>query len=1192
MLSRLGAEKIARRGGTLRPGALLCLLVLTVAVLPVARAQEQSPSQSAPPPPPAQAQTTPQQQTINVNAATPLAKQNLSLVGASAKDIEAVLKLEPGLMIELKRWAADDATSHGQILTADDLTDEAIFTRLETEAKFRGVATLLLQRYGYLIPEINPKSQQGQQQDLLMKERTMQIARIEEEQRSAPPTPPPTQKTNQGLTCNPFQDPSCLRSAQVSAPGYVAGLGGSPVGGTMPYMGTLPVMPYSTPFLEQEIQAPLSNAGAAQSQAALMGSTGEGGDSSSGLSQAMAARANGGMLQGTLSPASMAGGGLPMGMGGGSETPLSLAGGSQPAVYQPWYNQPTRGAIGGHGGELSARMVSQPNPFSTLPSLYDMYMQAAPQPRQLQRFGEAFFLNSPAANQLIPMDLPVGPNYVVGPGDVLTVNMWGGVSGRLERTVDRTGRIVLPEAGPVAVSGQTLGSVQELVEHTLRTQYRDESADVSLTLLRSVRVYVVGDVQKPGAYDVSSLSTPLNAELAAGGPTSIGSLRVIEHWRDGKLLQTLDVYNLLLHGVSSDVKPIENGDTVKIPSVGSQVAVEGMVRRPAIYELNGEKSLADVLSLAGGILPTATLDHIEVDRLVEHEKRTMVNINIADNSDPAKVEQQLAAFKIQNGDRIDVFPIAAYTQDAVYLEGHVLRPGKYAYHPGMKLTDLFSSYKDLLPMPSSYAEIIRLTPPDFHPSVDSFNLSQAMANPAAAPKLDPLDTVRIYSRYDFTSPPTVFVGGDVRHPGLYPTSGQIHLSDAIALAGGVSPDADMSYAQVFHAQSSGLMKVSSVNLGDALAGNPIDNIILGSRDLVLVQPNPARADPAVVYIKGDVNQPGRYPLAANMHISDLIRMGGGLKRSADPSIADLMRYAVENDNSLKGERMTVSISAALGDNPKDNLKLHDGDVLTVRELPGWADIDASVSVSGEVVHPGTYPIRPGERLSSVLERAGGFLPTAYPQGIVFERQEVKQLQQESRQQLIQELRQESATYKTSLQTNAAEQAQLQEAAYVQNQRAITALEQAPVTGRMVIRMPAQLNRFRGTTDDITLRAGDTVVVPKRPDFVLVTGQVYNSNAITYTPHRNAEWYLKQAGGPTPEANLHAAFIVRANGSIVSGRSGGWWTHGGVLGTQIEPGDSIVVPEKPLGGNVLWRDLVSVAQIASSAAVTAAVATNF
>src|SRR6202171_6500342 len=237
------------------------------------------------------------------------------------------------------------------------------------------------------------------------------------------------------------------------------------------------------------------------------------------------------------------------------------------------------------------RMVHQPNPYANVPALYDLYVQAAATNQPTQRFGLNVFQRGAAKTELLPMDLPVGPDYVVGPGDGLAIDLWGGVSQRITRTVDREGRVSLPEAGPLLVSGKTLGDIQDQVQRILRTQFRDVSADVSLLRLRTVRVYVVGEVAAPGAYDVSSLSTPLNALFAAGGVTSRGSLRRLEHYRGKQLVEEVDAYDLLLHGIRSDAKRLENGDSLRVPPFGDSITVDGMVRRPALYELHGKKKL-------------------------------------------------------------------------------------------------------------------------------------------------------------------------------------------------------------------------------------------------------------------------------------------------------------------------------------------------------------------------------------------------------------------------------------------------------------------------------------------------------------------------------------------------------------------------------------------------------------------------
>ena len=763
-------------------------------------------------------------------------------------------------------------------------------------------------------------------------------------------------------------------------------------------------------------------------------------------------------------------------------------------------------------------MVRTPDPYIDIPALYDMYLQATPRPKSPTRFGMEVFENGAHDPQLIPMDLPAGPDYVVGPGDGLAINLWGGASQRLYRTVDREGRVSLPEVGPLLVSGKSLADVQQSVQHVLRGQFRDISADVSLSRLRTIRVYVVGDVTNPGAYDISSLSTPLNALFSAGGPTSRGSLRIVKHYRGNDLVQLVDLYDLLLHGVKANIDRLENGDTVLVPPIGPQVTLEGMVRRPAIYELKDEQDLDSVLNLAGGLLPTAALEHIEIQRTVRYQKESMISLELPEGENESALTKALASFPVHDGDRIRIFPIAQYNQDAVYLEGHVDRPGRYSYHSGMRVTDLISSYKELLPEPASqYAEIIRLNSPDFHPSVVGFNLADALADPSASPLLDPLDTIRIFSKFDFENPPTVSVLGNVRAPGTYRTSGEIRLSDAVHLAGGVSSDAQLGDAQVFRYLPDGKLKIFSVSLSAALAGNPSENILLAPRDRLLVHSNPAENQPAVVYLRGEVEKPGRYPLTSNMTIADLIRVGGGLNPSADAEVGDLTRYQWVGQANLSGQHESIEIRAALSSDPKSNVTLSNGDVLTIRQLPGWDDLGASIVVHGEVQHPGTYGIRPGERLSSIVQRAGGFSAQAYPYGAILQRAQVRELEEKQQDQMILRVKDAERDLELLPETDPRKK-ESKEAALAQYQTTLTQLSSNTPAGRVAIRISSNIKRWENTSADIEVRAGDTLLIPKRPDYVMVSGQVFNPTAVSYRPGKSAKWYLGQAGGPTTLAN--------------------------------------------------------------------------
>lgn len=1170
-----------------------------------------------------------------------LARQNYSRVAASAAEIKKVLVLDTGLMVELKAWVAKDATDHGQLVSDSDLTDQAIYDRLETDIQFRSVATALLQKYGYLLPQVNPASPEAKQQELLLEQRTKWIVQEEEEARSKEHQEElaEEQKLQEQQYCEEGIGLDCPKTQNTQ--------GAIPNGGRMPNLGfpnqqdelrrTLqpnspggPLFPIApTQRLEQTqletgpqtlgipdlqfgsslaMSAGLSGGlGEETSQTSSLGSAsgglggmssqspysfggqqlggaGSGGAFNSGSSSMFGLGSTGGMNP--LQAAMLASGGSFGGEGGlrASTTETDLY--SQQDLYnfsQPFGRAMLRPAV------LSQGMVRENDPYLEIPSLFDMYLQAVPQPAAPQRFGMEVFQNGTRDLDMVPMDLPVGPNYVVGPGDALAIDLWGGVSRRIYGVVDREGHLSLPESAPVLVAGKSLADVQQTVQKTLRSQFRDVSVDVSLARLRTIRVYVVGDVDHPGAYDISSLSTPLNALFAADGPTAQGSLRTINHYRGNQLVQSVDVYDLLLRGVKNDILPLENGDTLQVPPIGPEVTVEGMVRRPAIYELHGEKSLSDVLALAGGLLPTATLRHIEVQRLVAHEKRTMLSLDIPQSDDAAQATQQLDSFQVQDGDSIRIFPIAPYDQNAVYLEGHVLRPGKYSYHDGMRVTDLVSSYKDLLPEPAGqYGEIIHLNAPDYHPTVESFNLADALAHPGTSPILQPLDTVQIFGRYDFENPPTVSVGGDVRAPGTYTTSGQIHLSDAIHIAGGLAPDAETQDAQVFRYLADGKSEIFSVDLEKALAGDPADNIVLDPRDRILVHRNPEDVNPDSVYIKGQVARPGRYPLTSNMSVADLIRAAGGLQPGADLQAADLTHYEWNGQKRVMGKNDEVNLSAAMVSN--GGPPLSNGDVVTIRQLAGWEDLGASISVRGEVLHPGAYGIKPGEKLSSILLRAGGFVPDAYPYGALLERTSVRDLENKSQQELYERVKGMEAQL-TALPAADAQQKLAQETTYEQWQSAMEDLADNPPLGRVTIQISSNIRQWANTSRDIQVRDGDTLVIPKRPSQVMVQGQVYDPTAVSYRPGKSAKWYLNQSGGPTNLANKKAIFVVRADGTVIGGRGGMLWMGGG-LDQTLQPGDTVVVPEKAVGGPRNWQSFFQVIQVLSGVTTSGILAAKY
>ncbi|HTU40076.1 MAG TPA: polysaccharide biosynthesis/export family protein, partial [Candidatus Aquilonibacter sp.] len=500
-----------------------------------------------------------------------LSRQNMAHVAADAQQLALILHRDPGLMVEVKRWIAKDATDHGQIITEVDLAEEVIFDRLENDITFRSVVTEIVQKYGYLVPALNPDSPLAKQQDLLIQERVKWISEEEAADRekmkaeqeklaeqqncdarttncpaqtatpSAQPLPPQQEQQFPGMNQYPQAIPGLEPPTEVPP--------------TVPYAPQQPMVPGGSGT--DLLRTSGSDAGLGGGQQAQAGGGAGGfsaygedsGDGEGGGSYQRHSYASGGMQSegqegfdefGDLSLDSDFAG---QGMYGNRNPYANSSGygsGANPYSSPGFYGNASYGSSNRTNSyDLSVsnailrenarrarepmtpnqRLVRRSDPYREIPSLYDMYLQAAARPPAVQRFGMEVFENGTRDLQSIPMDLPVGPDYVVGPGDGLKVTVWGGVSRPFFQIVDHQGRINLPEAGPVMVAGKSLAEVQELVQKTLRTQFRDVSADVSLSRLRSIRVYVVGDVVRPGAYDVGSLSTPLNALFAAGGPT-------------------------------------------------------------------------------------------------------------------------------------------------------------------------------------------------------------------------------------------------------------------------------------------------------------------------------------------------------------------------------------------------------------------------------------------------------------------------------------------------------------------------------------------------------------------------------------------------------------------------------------------------------------------------------------------------
>lgn len=1106
-------------------------------------------------------------------------KEAERLVSLPPEKIVLLLKQESGLLLEVKKLVVRRAYSQGQVLDPKDLTDDAVFRLVRDDEEVRALVTQQIVDRGYV--QAKPTREE------LLKE-------VEEQQRLA------EKSAEQQYPYGSAQNNGVRTTAGYGASPQPGSPNGLPYGPNAPQQqAPLPSQPQNQINSDQRRSLMQASATAGENTDGLPFDAITGGTqpqlSSEQIQQLMSAYGNGHLPAGLAGKADV--GKLASALGGSAQPQAQPQSQEQAYMQQAERLQQNRQPSGLAPGSDSLvrrnqdhfqdqpRLMHRANPYADVPSLYDLYSQYSRRAGPLRRFGLDIFENGSGNFDQLPMDLPAGPDYVLGPGDGVNIDLWGSVSQRLHRVIDREGRLSLPEIGSIQAAGHTLGEVQQMVQKSLRSQFRQLEADVSLDRLRSIRIYVVGDVERPGAYDISSLSTPLNALYQAGGPTSRGSLRIVKHYRSNQLVENVDLYDLLLHGVRAGMQRLESGDTILVPPVGEQVTIEGMVRRPGIYELAGEKNLSEVLELAGGVLPSGTLRHVDVERVQAHESRTMLRVDMPETDNNATVTSALDSFSVQDGDDIKISPILPFADKTVYLDGHVFRPGKYAYRDGMKVTDLIRSYRDLLPEPyKQHAEIIRLSGPDLKPEIISFNLGDALAGKNENLGLKPFDTVRIFGRFDFEDPPIVTVTGEVRDPGDHVTNGATYLRDAVFLAGNTTPDAEIDDVQVFRKTHDGKLQVIDADLRKAMAGDAHENILLQPQDRVFVHKNVQRLDPATVEIAGDVARPGKYPLGSEMTAAELVKLAGGVRRSAYLELAELTRYSIAEGNKVDTEHIPFRLGAALNGEADTDMRLHPGDVLTVKEMTGWKDIGATVTLDGAVVHPGTYGIQEGERLSDVIDRAGGFRSDAYPYGTIFERVEIRELEEKNRAQLISQAKQEGTGLGGALDDPTSKDASL-----LQWRDTVEKLETIPAFGRMVIHI-SSAKAWIHTPADVQLRKGDSIYIPKKPNFVMIQGAVYNQTAISFRPGKSASWYLHQAGGATSSGDKKNIFIVRANGTVAGGARGLF--SAGALDAPMQPGDMIVVPSKALGGGFKWRETLQVAQLVSAVGIAVQVARGF
>ena len=764
----------------------------------------------------------------------------------------------------------------------------------------------------------------------------------------------------------------------------------------------------------------------------------------------------------------------------------------------------------------------------------------------LKQFGYDLFAGVPTT--FAPAtDIPVPLEYVLGPGDELEVQLFGQKSDVFTLVVDREGRVAFPEIGPVALVGMSFAEAKAFLAGQVGDKMVGVSVSVSMGKLRSIRVFALGEVERPGSYVVSGLATLSHALFVSGGVKKIGSLRKVQLKRQGKLITTLDLYDFLLKGDTSKDVRLLPGDVVFVPPIGRTASIAGQVVRAAIYELKGRTDVASMVKLAGGFLPK-----------VYKEKALLERINVSGNQSVKSFSLYGKGLKtrVHNGDVIKVFSSLDFEENPVMLIGNVKRPGKYAWKQGMHLKDLIKNEQTLLPETfMDYGLIEREAEGNREPELLRFDVAALFSGDDKYNyTLKPRDKVFVFHRSHFRIAPQVEVVGSVQSPGSYALKKNMKLLDLVLAAGGINRDASLQKAELYRTDPiTKNVSLMSFQLENVMTGDNAQNIQLHDLDKIVIHSIWETKKRYTVQISGEVMNPKSYAFVdSDMRLTDLVFAAGGLTEKALAEKAELTRFNIVDGQKRESVHVDVDLKGALAGDEEANIKLQPYDVITIRQLSNWRAAE-HVSLLGELKFPGAYPIEDGEKLADLIVRSGGFTDKAYLQAAVFTRETIRQEQQKQIDDMTSRMEVEIAQEEVAI--NTLSDAQLikhKQSALEAAKRVLGQMKATKATGRLVIKLK-DIRGLKNSDFNLTLRDGDTLYVPKQPDQVMILGQVYNTTALLYRKKYDLEDYIDAAGGMTRQADEDRAYVVRANGFVE--RASSWGS------TSVYPGDAIVVPEK-------------------------------
>ena len=575
-------------------------------------------------------------------------------------------------------------------------------------------------------------------------------------------------------------------------------------------------------------------------------------------------------------------------------------------------------------------------------------------------FGKHIFRDGSIGTFEVSKDYIPNDSYILGPGDVVTVSIFGKSQADLQFTIKPDGFIEPGNLPKIYLKGVSLGQARKIVERRLRNFYQFQSGQFALTLTtaRTLTIQITGAVAKPGSYTLSAYNTAFNALIAAGGPSKLGTVRNIQVINGGKVKE-LDVYEYLFNPKKQKDYYLQNNDILYVPFIGDLVEVKGSVKQVGVFEMKDKETFGDLLTYAGGYLSDALEDEIQLVRK---------------NAEGSFVKEysgaELASLTFEDGDKVIVATQTSDKKDYVELKGLVDYPGVYGIrdYPSLKVLLEKVGLREETRMDVGYLTRLRS---DGTTALQSFSLEEVLNGGADVPLMAE-DVIQILDKRNYVDRATVKVTGEVRNPASYTVDEALTIPALVDLSNGLTQEAKRDAAYVFRTYPNGKTEVLPVVLDDT-------SFKFMDGDELRILSEKTFFDGAMISVSGEVKIPLEMPYDASITLSEVVELAGGLTFAADSSqlVVYRMNFSGEETGQLVEVPLNLSTDGAF--------KFEPFDALVVRKKNGF-EFQQFISISGEVMYPGRYAIKDGETVKDVILKAGGLTAEAFPEAATFERE--------------------------------------------------------------------------------------------------------------------------------------------------------------------------------------------------------------